>query len=89
MLLLYALTLFVSASLLFMVQPLIGKLAVYGVGLIGGSFALALKKASAVGQVIGMGRGRANLEQFRFERVVLAFVHVSTSFVSLRNSARP
>jgi prephenate dehydrogenase len=46
-----------------MTQPLIGRLAVYGVGLIGGSFALALKKASAVGQVVGMGRGRANLEQ--------------------------
>jgi prephenate dehydrogenase len=42
-------------------QPLIGKLAVYGVGLIGGSFALALKKAQAVGTVVGQGRSRANL----------------------------
>jgi prephenate dehydrogenase len=42
--------------------PLVGKLAVYGVGLIGGSFALALKQAGAVGQVIGVGRSRSNLE---------------------------
>jgi prephenate dehydrogenase len=39
----------------------IGKLAVIGVGLIGGSFALALKKAKAVKQVVGVGRTRANL----------------------------
>jgi len=38
---------------------LIGKLAVYGVGLIGGSFALALKAAGAVSRVTGVGRGRA------------------------------
>jgi len=40
----------------------IGKLAVFGVGLIGGSFALGLKAAGAVGRVVGVGRGRANLE---------------------------
>jgi prephenate dehydrogenase len=40
----------------------IGTLAVVGVGLIGGSLALALRKAGAVGRVIGVGRGRANLE---------------------------
>jgi prephenate dehydrogenase len=45
-----------------MSQPLIGKLAVYGVGLIGGSFALGLKKAGAVGKVVGQGRSRANLD---------------------------
>lgn len=43
-------------------NPLIGKLAVYGVGLIGGSFALALKSAGAVSRVVGVGRSRANLE---------------------------
>jgi prephenate dehydrogenase len=42
--------------------PVIGKLAVYGVGLIGGSFALALKAAGAVGKVAGQGRSRANLD---------------------------
>jgi prephenate dehydrogenase len=41
--------------------PLIGKLVVFGVGLIGGSFALALKKRRAVAHVVGVGRSRANL----------------------------
>ena len=40
----------------------IDKLAVVGVGLIGGSLALALKQAGAVGHVIGIGRGLPNLE---------------------------
>jgi prephenate dehydrogenase len=40
----------------------IDKLAVVGVGLIGGSLALALKEAGAVGHVVGIGRGLANLE---------------------------
>lgn len=44
-----------------MAAPLIGKLAVFGVGLIGGSFALALKKAGAVGEVVGVGRSLSNL----------------------------
>jgi len=39
----------------------IGKLVVIGVGLIGGSFALALKKAKAVKHVTGVGRSRKNL----------------------------
>jgi prephenate dehydrogenase len=41
----------------------IPKMAVVGVGLIGGSLALALKAAEAVGEVIGIGRGLANLEK--------------------------
>lgn len=40
----------------------IPKLTIVGVGLIGGSLALALKESGAVGEVIGVGRGRANLE---------------------------
>lgn len=40
----------------------IDKLAVVGVGLIGGSLALALKEAGVVGHVVGVGRGLANLE---------------------------
>lgn len=39
------------------------RLAVIGVGLIGGSTALALKRAGAVDRVVGIGRGRANLER--------------------------
>jgi len=40
----------------------IDHLAVVGVGLIGGSLALALKAAGVVGKVTGVGRGMANLE---------------------------
>jgi prephenate dehydrogenase len=39
------------------------KIAVFGVGLIGGSFALALKRQSAVAEVVGIGRRRETLEQ--------------------------
>ncbi|PLX85259.1 MAG: prephenate dehydrogenase/arogenate dehydrogenase family protein [Desulfuromonas sp.] len=42
---------------------LIPKLAIIGVGLIGGSLALALKEAGAVGEVVGCGRGKPNLEK--------------------------
>ncbi|MFZ2629388.1 MAG: prephenate dehydrogenase/arogenate dehydrogenase family protein, partial [Rugosibacter sp.] len=37
------------------------KVVVCGVGLIGGSFALALKAAGAVGEVVGLGRMQASL----------------------------
>ena len=40
----------------------IDRLAIVGVGLIGGSLALALKAAGVVGKVVGVGRGLANLE---------------------------
>ncbi|MDX8404719.1 MAG: prephenate dehydrogenase/arogenate dehydrogenase family protein [Mariprofundus sp.] len=43
-------------------QPLIGHLVIIGVGLIGGSVSLALKRAGAVGRVTGVGRNRDNLE---------------------------
>lgn len=39
------------------------KIVVFGVGLIGGSFALALKKAGAAGEVVGIGRSRATLDE--------------------------
>ncbi len=42
---------------------MIERLAILGVGLIGGSVALALKRAGAVRHVVGCGRGRANLDQ--------------------------
>jgi len=38
------------------------KLVVVGVGLIGGSFALALKRAGAVSEVVGIGRSAASLD---------------------------
>lgn len=42
-----------------------GKVAIVGVGLIGGSFALALRKAGLCGHVLGIGRGAANLDAAR------------------------
>lgn len=42
---------------------IIERLAVVGVGLIGGSFACALREAGVVKTVVGIGRSRANLEQ--------------------------
>jgi prephenate dehydrogenase len=41
--------------------PLVPVLAVVGVGLIGGSFAAALRAAGAVGRVLGVGRRSASL----------------------------
>ena len=42
---------------------LIRRLAVIGVGLIGGSLARALRAAGEVGEVVGCGRGKANLDR--------------------------
>ncbi|MGQ9685046.1 MAG: prephenate dehydrogenase [Thiobacillaceae bacterium] len=42
---------------------MIRRLAILGVGLMGGSLALALKRAGLVERVVGAGRGRDNLEQ--------------------------
>lgn len=42
---------------------LVSRLTIIGVGLIGGSLALALKEAGAVGEVVGCGRGKPNLEK--------------------------
>lgn len=39
------------------------KIVIFGVGLIGGSFALALRKANAVHEVVGFGRSASTLEQ--------------------------
>ena len=41
------------------------RIVVFGVGLIGGSFALALKRAGTVAEVIGVGRRRETLERAR------------------------
>lgn len=42
-------------------MPEFGKVVVFGAGLIGGSFALALKEAGAVEEVVGFGRTPATL----------------------------
>ena len=46
-----------------MSEPQFKKIVIFGVGLIGGSFALALRKANMVGEVVGFGRSAANLQQ--------------------------
>ena len=46
-----------------MAAPLFRKVAIFGVGLIGGSFALALKRAGAVEHVVGVGRSLRSLER--------------------------
>lgn len=43
-------------------EPVIDTLAVIGVGLIGGSFALALREAGAVRHIVGFGRSADNLQ---------------------------
>lgn len=48
-----------------MTTPQFKKVIVFGVGLIGGSFALALRKANAVGEVVGFGRSESTLQQAR------------------------
>ena len=44
-------------------QPTFAKVVIFGTGLIGGSFALALRHAGAVGEVVGFGRSIATLQQ--------------------------
>jgi prephenate dehydrogenase len=44
-------------------MPLIRRLAIIGVGLIGGSLARVLREKGEVGEIVGIGRGLANLER--------------------------
>lgn len=46
------------------------RIVVFGAGLIGGSFALALKQAGAVGEVIGVGRRRETLERAQASGII-------------------
>jgi len=54
---------------------LIERLAVVGVGLIGGSFARALREAGAVKSIIGVGRSRPNLETALSQGIVDEIYH--------------
>ena len=53
----------------------IKRLAVIGVGLIGGSLARALRAAGAVGEVVGCGRGKPNLEKALELGVINRYTH--------------
>lgn len=46
-----------------MIKPPFHQIVIFGTGLIGGSFALALRRANAVGEVVGFGRSVATLKQ--------------------------
>jgi len=53
----------------------IERLAVIGVGLIGGSVARALRRAGKVGHVTGVGRGRENLDRARELGIIDDWTH--------------
>jgi prephenate dehydrogenase len=59
-------------------------IAVAGVGLIGGSLALALKQRGMVNQVIGFGRSRENLEK---AKILGAIDEISTSIAEAARKA--
>jgi prephenate dehydrogenase len=46
-----------------MTNVVVNKLVIIGVGLIGGSFALALRKAELAGHIVGVGRSRENMRR--------------------------
>ncbi|MCU7960563.1 MAG: prephenate dehydrogenase/arogenate dehydrogenase family protein [gamma proteobacterium symbiont of Bathyaustriella thionipta] len=54
---------------------MIKKLAIIGVGLIGGSFALALRSAGKVEQVVGCGRSEANLKLAQQRGIIDCYTH--------------
>lgn len=56
-----------------MSNKIINKLCIIGVGLIGGSLARALKKAGAVGEVVGAGRDVSHLEKAKALGVIEHF----------------
>lgn len=58
--------------------PVFNKIVIFGVGLIGGSFALALKKAGMVERIIGVGRTAAPLARAR-ELGIIDEVSASTA----------
>lgn len=62
--------------------PRIDKLVIVGVGLIGGSFALAQKAAAAAGTIIGVGRGRINLEEAANLGIIDRFVPLEDDWTS-------
>ena len=54
---------------------LIRRLAVIGVGLIGGSLVRALRAVGEVGEVVGCGRGKPNLERALALGVIDRYTH--------------
>jgi len=63
-------------------MPLINRLAIIGVGLIGGSLARILREKGEVGEVVGIGRGKANLERAVELGVIDRYFHDSSEGVA-------
>lgn len=61
---------------------IIRRLAVIGVGLIGGSLARALREAGQVGEIVGCGRGRENLAKAMELGVIDCYSHVIAEAVA-------
>jgi prephenate dehydrogenase len=57
------------------VSAAVGRLTVIGVGLIGGSLARALRAAGLVDEIVGCGRGKANLEEAIALGVIDRYTH--------------
>jgi prephenate dehydrogenase len=51
-------------------KPLFRKIVIFGAGLIGGSFALALRRMNAVEEVVGFGRSAQTLAQAQQLRII-------------------
>ena len=56
-------------------KPYFNRVTIIGVGLIGGSLALKMKEEGLWGTVVGVGRGRANLEKALELGVIDSFTH--------------
>lgn len=64
------------------VEPFyISKMALIGVGLIGGSLAQALRKVGAVGEVVGVGRSPENLQLAQSMGVIDRYTHQAAEAV--------
>ena len=62
------------------------RLTVAGVGLIGGSLALAARKAGLVGEVVGFGCSEANLQLARERGIVDRFARAATAVAGAASS---
>ncbi len=54
-------------------EPTFNKICIYGVGLMGGSLALACKKSNSDVEIVGMGRNEAHLKQAQSLGVIDSF----------------
>ena len=53
------------------------QLGLIGCGLMGGSFALALKRAGLVKRVVGYSKSPSTTERARLMGVILSLIHIS------------